>query len=343
MDLLHEIIKIIDVFAIYFVFIPYFTIKIGDHFRIKKVYDRKKIIKVSVPPKFKRKYNSIELNKIDNDEFKKTILEFSKVLADNFPEEALINFYNNLNELKVNNNKLIALMGAGGCYKATSNSIALFDFEAIYHELFHMSSRLYNKDDGVSYVGFKQRNTKLSKINYNPIGTGLNEGYTELLTHRYFDNNLYNSYQFETDIAWRLELIIGADKMTEYYLKGNLSGLIDELKEYMPEDDIIKFLTRLDLINSYGANARKIIIRESIFDIYEFLLKVNALKLKKQYEEGLIDLETFEVMSNEYLDLFKDVIYIESNRYELNNISNMYNNILHDIKAPGYLNKHANR
>lgn len=26
-----------------------------------------------------------------------------------------------------------------------------------------------------------------------------------------------------------------------------------------------------------------------------------------------------------------------------NNISNMYDNILHDIKAPGYLSRHANR
>ena len=339
---LHEIIKLIDLFGIYFVVVPYLANRFGHYFRIKKIYNHKKIIKVSVPPKYKKKYDNIELNKINNKTFKEVALEFSKVLIEHFPEEALTNFYNNLNELTIKNNKLIVLIGAGGCYAPLNNSITISDFDAIYHELFHMASRLYSKSDGVSYVGFKQRSTKLSKITYNGIGTGLNEGYTEVLTHRYFRSKTYSSYEFETDIARKLEMIIGSDKMTDLYLKGDLSGLINELKKYMPEDEIIKFITRIDLINEYEIEHKSIIVRESIFDIYEFLLKANALKLKMQYDEGLIDISTFKTLSNDYLDSFKTVVYLPSIKYELRNIEEMYNIILKDINAPGYIENHFN-
>lgn len=340
---LFEIIKIISQIYFGYVIVPYITNKACNHYQIKKVYDHKKIIKVSIPPQFKRRYNDIVLNKINNQKFKEAALEFSKVLIENFPEETLTNFYNNLNELTIKKNKLISLTGAVGCYSSLSNSITILDSSSIYHELFHMASRSYNKKDGSLYVGFRQRNIKLSKIFYNEIGRGLNEGYTELLAHRYFDNKAYSSYDFETDIARKLEMIIGQDKMTELYLRGDLAGLIAELKIYMPENDIIKFITRLDLITGYDSKLRKIIVRESIFDLYEFLLKTYALKLKKQYEDELINLNGFETLSNEYLESFKNRVYLASKGFELKNIYEMYKNILKDINAPEHIIKHSGR
>ena len=342
MSELHEIIKMLDLVFIN-VAIPYLTFKACDKYRIRKIYKHKKIIKVSVPPKFKRKYDGIVLNKIDNQEFREAILEFSKVLAEHFPSKALTNFYNNINELKIKNNKVIELIGAVGCYSPLSNSITLSDSSSIYHELFHMASRSYGKQNGVIYTGFRQRNIKISKILYNDLGLGLNEGYTELLAHRYFGNKAYSSYDFETDIANKLEMIIGQDKMTELYLRGDLAGLIAELRVYMPEDEIIKFITRLDLITGYDSKLRKIIVRESVFDIYEFLLTTYALKLKKQYENGLINLNDFESLSNNYLESFNNQVYLASENYELKNLYEMYKNILNNINAPGNIIKGSSR
>ena len=110
----------------------------------------------------------------------------------------------------------------------------------------------------------------------------------------------------------------------------------------MPEDEIIKFITRIDLINEYEIEHKSIIVRESVFDIYEFLLKANALKLKMQYDEGLIDISTFKTLSNDYVDSFKTVVYLPSIKYELRNIEEMYNIILKDINAPGYIENHSN-
>ena len=56
----------------------------------------------------------------------------------------------------------------------------------IYHELFHMaSSKFINKFK--IYCGFRQNN----------IGRAINEGYTELLTYRYFSLDNSSSYTYE--------------------------------------------------------------------------------------------------------------------------------------------------
>ena len=38
---LHEIIKLIDLFGIYFVVVPYLANRFGHYFRIKKIYARR--------------------------------------------------------------------------------------------------------------------------------------------------------------------------------------------------------------------------------------------------------------------------------------------------------------
>lgn len=342
---IYELLQLILTLNLNFVIIPYLSGNLGKAFRIKKIYDRKRIIKASVTPTLKQKYNDIELNKISNKDFKDATLEFAELLVSKFPKDTLVNFYNNINELVVKKNHVILLIGASGCYNNISNVVSLSNSASIYHELFHMASRTYDKETKNIYAGFSQKNFKLPKILYEAIGTGINEGYTELLAHRYFGDkhNLPKAYEFEVDIAKKIEVIIGSDKMTSLYLNGNLMGLIEELKKYMPEDDVLKFINRLDLINEYDFSHKSIIIRESIFDIYEFLLKTNALKLKKQYEEGMIDLETFQTLSNNYLELFNDEVNVSSSEYNLKNIEEMYNIILKSINAPGYASKHTNK
>ena len=85
------------------------------------------------------------------------------------------------------------------------------------------------------------------------IGSGLNEGYTQLLTERYFGetNEIAASYKICMFFSKKLEEIIGKDKMQSLYLNANLTELINELKKYDTEENIIKFIKSLDTILKY--------------------------------------------------------------------------------------------
>ena len=309
-----------------------------------KLYNQKGLLKLT-RPELKQKYDDIEINKISNAEFKKTVLEFTKVLLTHFPDEALTNFYNNINELSIKNNKSISAIGIRGSYNGIKNSIAIADKTSIYHELFHMASRSYNKEDKLMYVGFCQQGTDTKRTLVGKLGSGLNEGYTEVLTHRYFGDNheLCSSYPFETSIAKKLEIIIGEDKMTLLYLKGDMLGIVGELKHYASEEEIMKFITRLDLIYNFNPMYKSILIRESIFDTYEFLLKAYAVKIKKFYDKGIINIDGFNFLSIEYLKLFDNYVVAHSKGYFLSNVAEMYDIILNDIGAPVYAPKHVKK
>ena len=343
--IIHEIVRIINIINIQFIIIPYFTVATIDKHKAIKLYKQKNVLKVTSPQETKRKYDDVALHKIKDQKFKEVALEFTKVLAENFPPEALTNFYNNINELKIRKSPITLIFGAAGWYNGLWNTITVKDPKAIYHELFHMASRAYNKKAKITYSGFGQVSIKFGINNLfsvTEIGNGLTEGYTEVLTHRYFDDNhdLINAYSFETNIAELLELIIGREKMTSLYLRGQLQDLIKELKQYATEEEIMKFITRLDLIHSYHPIRKKMMIKESIFDIYEFLLKVNATKLTKQYEEGELDYRGFDILSKAYLKLFNENVKIHSQKYDLKNIDKMYDIILENIVTPIYKSKH---
>ena len=319
--------------------------KVSSVYAIKNIYNQKKITQASTLPETKQKYDNIDLDDINNEEFKKIATDFAKLLVTNFSEENLVNFYNNINEVDIKKNPFIMAFGLGGYYDSKYNSMVISRSKSIYHELFHMASRVYDKEADRSYTGFSQTNFETSKYAYQTIGRGINEGYTELLTKRYFGwkRDAINVYVFETDIVQKLELIVGEEKMTSLYLEGNLIGLINELKQYAIEEEILKFITRVDLINKYNALHKSMMVRESIFDTYEFLLKTYNLKLKKQYEDGVIDLNTFSDLSNKYLISFKDKIKTAYSSYKLRNLEEFYNIVLENISAPEPLKKQLKR
>ena len=53
----------------------------------------------------------------------KAVFEFADVLKKDFPQDALINFYNNVNEVKIRRNNLLFMLGADGLYSFKSNKI----------------------------------------------------------------------------------------------------------------------------------------------------------------------------------------------------------------------------
>ena len=231
----------------------YVTNRVIVNYNFYRSYFPRKISRVSFPPELKVKYNEFDINKIESSEFKDSIINFAKVLESSFNKEELINFYNNINEIKIKGNANFILNNFRydkmiGGYDKLFNSIRIIENPeeyVIYHELFHMASSSHNK--GIYYCGFEQSSFR---IDVPSMGSGLNEGYTNLLVERYFKILPRSSYSYEclNKIAENLEKIIGDKKMTHLYMTSNLKGLVKEMCEYAEPKDAMKFIAYTDFV-----------------------------------------------------------------------------------------------
>ena len=172
----------------------------------------------------------------------------------------------------------------------------------INHELFHASTTINDKDTEMIYCGFQQISNKKKKI-----GEGLNEGYTQYLTEKYFgkENSLNTAYTYEKRIAETLEIIVGKEKMQSLYFNANLHGLVEYLKKYAPEYDIYKFISTLDFLNEHMGD--KYLIpssKEMIKSGYKF---INSFLIKTALRKNIIDNPASQLSTEE---VFKCLIPI---------------------------------
>lgn len=271
-----------------------FSIHVDDALKPVSIDD------VNSPAAQKQKYTSINYRRIESTEIRDMIFDFSITLGRLFPEEALINFYNNVNEVNIEKNYLILLFSASGMYSGIKNRIRYATTTSIYHELFHMASSVYDSENKVFYSGFKQvYGITNNLLGDSSIGQGINEGYTELLAHRYFDkdNKMPWSYQFETRIVSYLEEIVDSSELEILYLTADLQGLIEKLTEYTNENEVLGFIKSVDFINNYSEEIPFLYnpaLGKSIERIYNFLLKAYMVKQKEQYEKGVISRQEAE-------------------------------------------------
>ena len=170
-----------------------------------------------------------------------------------------------------------------------------------------MASTAYrSKSKNVRYCGFVQEKFE------QQIGVGIAEGYTELLTKRYFSDqknikNFNDSYVVEMGIVQNLEKIVGKNKLKKLYFCSDLKGLVRELKKYNDIENIIKFIryldiTTLDLIN------KKTMISNRKYKLYlkycvEFLLQsyINKLKMQlfnKEINHYIFEKKLFDFVEN---------------------------------------------
>lgn len=120
------------------------------------------------------------------------------------------------------NNTLVVYLPITGEYELSPDLR-----ETLYHELLHMTSTYISKDKEVS--GFLHEiKTSFSKT---ILGSLLNEGYTELLTKRYFKCTNKNYYTKEVELARRIEEFIGREEMEKAYFEGNLYYIIERFNE----------------------------------------------------------------------------------------------------------------
>lgn len=285
--------------------------------------------KVLLPPELTKKYDEVNLDYLAKSEFLKYVEEFKNIIIKNIHPSNLTNFYNNINNLTIttaNYDLLKKLLGKNlsATYNTKTNKIKLNnngkENESIFHELFHMASAIFKGN--TLYAGFKQQilNSKFE------IGTGINEGYTQLLTERYFSDkpNTKYSYPFEKDIALQLEKIIGENKMQKFYFNANLLGLINELEKFASKQDILDFITNLDFICKQSNKLlylpkHKDLIVSKLSQITTFLFNVYKNKLSDFYNKGLISKKEMIVNLQTFAIYLKNLYYIKKDTYIVDN------------------------
>lgn len=279
--------------------------RVGNSYKLCRDSKVKSNQKVFITPEIEKKNGKVE-GIICEEFFRDSVIDFVKVVTENFDEKNLINLYNNASNLVVVKDKMFFMNLVSGTkyYGYYSNSAIGYkeihsrDIGSVYHELFHMMSSTYY--NGVFYDGFQQSNDKFD------IGGGLNEGYTELLTQRYFgDKKKRKSYPLEMNFASMLEKVIGKDKMENAYMNCDLPSIISELKQYESEENVMSFITNLDFFNKYFYERNVSMVKHKFFkeklrEASLFVTRCYIKKLKNEFNNGEINgLEVIEKL-NEY-------------------------------------------
>ncbi|HPF83314.1 MAG TPA: hypothetical protein PLV83_04040 [Bacilli bacterium] len=179
------------------------------------------------------------------DEEKKILLPFIEEISKSIKEEDLKTMYNNISTVKISKEKVLPIFSFdAGCYYYKENEINYTEKNAIGHEFLHLSSSIYDKDNDIILLGFEQIKDDFS------IGTGLNEGYTELLASRFYRNGIIDSYKNEASLASLLEMFFDKkEDMYHLYFNSNLPGLITYLEKYIDREEIIKMIIEIDNIS----------------------------------------------------------------------------------------------
>ncbi len=243
------------------------------------------------------------------------VLECVKRLIEVIPKVNLNLFYCNINQLRVAHKefKIFNLFSSNprmGYYNSKTNSICVQEkdyYLVIPHELFHLASSYCDEVRKIIYSGFRQYcyETGVS------FGRGLNEGYTQRLTNRYFSSS--NSYQLEAHFAGMLEKIVGRVRMEEFYFNADIMGLINVLNKYEDEENVIKFISSFDYMNVF--KNRSSTIRANVDFVVNFLIDCYIKRLKVLVEND--EMEPLEMYSlySEYLDQMGSTMKIRNKDY----------------------------
>lgn len=286
--------------------------KINDGVEINKDIEIEQIDKVVMPPELIANHTGINYKNIISYEFSEEIAKFARIMTTNFSSDNLVILYNNINDLKIEKiymneflehiKNIIFKRGtkdfdvAG--YNVFSNRIRIeeeyVDID-MPHELFHMASSVYDKEKNILYTGFVQT---IIKDNIN-IGDGINEGYTEWMVAKYYDESILSdstSYKYLCNVAKNLDEIVGKNQMEKLYLKANLKGLIEELAKYSSYDNVMHFISATDYLYHNLNESRKskqekeIIINELKF-INKFMIESITKSTALMYSDNEISIE----------------------------------------------------
>ena len=276
-----------------FLLVPiYISSKIEDNISLQTDYVPQNIKIVKMPPELEVDYILPDELEQKRDQVNKEITEFLKLLHDYFPDVSLQYFYRNISslQLRIEDIKVDPTLDVKtmGIYDARENRIVVLDEEdsnTMTHELFHMASSYYDHKEKNCFIGFFQ-----SK-NGKSIGRAMNEGYTQSLTNRYAKYDSF-SYPYETRVAEVIEEVLGQDVLQKNYFAANLKGLIEELKKYKSEPEIMQFLQMFDFYSKYQPqntilNGKEKKLSVSKQYIERFLYDLRIMKRQTAFNEAI--------------------------------------------------------
>ena len=266
----------------------------------------------------------LDKNKLNNMEFGKEILNFSSDLL-TLKDIDFSYFYSNIENLQTQNIGGLIQENTRAGYSVRYNYIVFKDYfssNEIYHELLHLSSAIFDKQRLTEFCGFSQYNY----ISNLKIGTSLNEGYTEYLNEKIF-NNPSNAYIIEKNIAKAVEQIIDPVIMKKLFFKANLKELINILSKYSTIEKTLEFIELLDYIS---INSNKIFNKEKIDKkfyyyidkILEYLIETFINKLNNDLNNSSISKDEYDEKVEIFINNLGSFDYYHDNKiYPMNFIS----------------------
>ena len=304
-------------------------------YKLNRKFNVQNVRNVQVPPKIKTSCY-VNLSELSRRKFGDAISYFSRILELNFISNDLTYFYNNIKTLKIEDLRDKVNGNTLGSYFVGYNKIILYDdyLKSIYHELFHMASSCYR--DGIYYSGFAQSGV-------HDVARGLNEGYTELLTRRYFGRVLepVSGYEEEVRIAEFIEKVVGKTQMESCYLKANLIELLRELRKYLNNDEVVELISNIDKIlflnnKNYSVDKKDnrkysiILYSECIRATYLTIFKAYARKLKMEINDKRLSKRMIDMRINDFLPEDDIIISLNDSRYSVARIED-FNEIFNDV------------
>ena len=276
--------------------------------KFKKKKEQRKVIIISRPEIIPLKLKKEDLNKIERKPLGKELVKFRKKLYKKINNQNLNLLNNNIASLKIKIKylapEILLLKFASGKYNIVKNKITilkLFESSAKVHEFFHLASSYYDKNYKLGFSGFQQIIFEKKKS----FGQGLNEGYTELISRRYFGiENSYISYRYEVCMffAKKLEEIVGKDRMETFYLNADLFSLYKYLSKFDEGSNVATFIAILDHLFKKATyiNTKEQSEYYELLDCY--LSKWFIISKQEELNNNIINENTFKTEIQNYIN-----------------------------------------
>lgn len=276
-----------------------------EHYEFNKLIKNGNILKI---------YDGLSLEEkalLVSRKYGKNVSFFVKRMKEVKPNLILWNLEDNIEKLKIRECLSYSkfLDGAVATYSPDDNLIKLkMKYRStIYHELMHTSSS-YIAEDGTVMSGFRQFMALVKDI-----GRGLNEGYTELLTERYFfDQCDLDTYGILVCFAKDIESIVGKEQMEKLYFSASLYGLKEEIIKYTTEEEFIQFLEDLDWLY-YNENGEGLELITRFQRMGNFVYLTYIKKCRRLLNIGQISMEECKNRINRVIWNVKYVYYENGN------------------------------
>ena len=135
------------------------------------------------------------------------------------------------------------------------------------------------------------------------IGMGLNEGYTELINRRYFQQKLpenasesINVYEEQQIFAYGIEKLIGRKTMEKLFFDADLEGLVTEMSKYADINVVLDIIKKID---EFHISKEQITKEQLSAEIKTTLANLIQKRIDKTYHEGRIRQDQYESLSLE--------------------------------------------